>query len=251
MTKVSRQTVYSPIYRTACPCSAFSYIITFFSLYILFIACYRYFDVTFSQCVTLGSWYGRKFDWFLFCFMFSSNRHRRINLLMDILKINLHLIIERIKWEVQHYRILLVNNPWKVIEHSHQSKTKHISIQVHFNIHLNHPIQIAKNRVIMVFVSLAMKMSKVHQFIRRFGKNLIISIVKYVYSMRLIWRIIVSCFSQELLHVIAFQSDLLKKRDTRLKDLENYTDTLLVKILEQCPTILQVGNSSSTSSHRF
>ena len=57
--------------------------------------------------------------------------------------------------------------------------------------------------------------------------------------------------SQELLHVIAYQSDLLKKRDTRLKDLENYTDTLLVKILEQCPTILQVGVSSSTSSHRY
>ncbi|CAF0785166.1 unnamed protein product [Rotaria sordida] len=46
---------------------------------------------------------------------------------------------------------------------------------------------------------------------------------------------------EELLHVIAYQSDLLKKRDTRLKDLENYTDGLLVKILEQCPTILQNG----------
>jgi len=55
---------------------------------------------------------------------------------------------------------------------------------------------------------------------------------------------------EELLHVIAHQSDLLKKRDTRLKDLENYTDSLLVKILEQCPTILQVGISSSTSSYR-
>ncbi|CAF3943538.1 unnamed protein product [Rotaria sp. Silwood2] len=55
---------------------------------------------------------------------------------------------------------------------------------------------------------------------------------------------------EELLHVIAYQSDLLKKRDTRLKDLENYTDGLLVKILEQCPTILQVGTSSSTSSYR-
>ncbi|CAF1599102.1 unnamed protein product [Adineta steineri] len=46
---------------------------------------------------------------------------------------------------------------------------------------------------------------------------------------------------EELLHVIAYQSDLLKKRDTRLKDLESYTDSLLVKILEQCPTILQNG----------
>ncbi|CAF1123458.1 unnamed protein product [Adineta ricciae] len=46
---------------------------------------------------------------------------------------------------------------------------------------------------------------------------------------------------EELLHVIAYQSDLLKKRDTRLKDLENYTDSLLVKILEQCPSILQNG----------
>ncbi|CAF3387770.1 unnamed protein product [Rotaria sp. Silwood1] len=46
---------------------------------------------------------------------------------------------------------------------------------------------------------------------------------------------------EELLHIIAYQSDLLKKRDTRLKDLENYTDGLLVKILEQCPTILQNG----------
>ncbi|CAF1401428.1 unnamed protein product [Adineta steineri] len=55
---------------------------------------------------------------------------------------------------------------------------------------------------------------------------------------------------EELLHVIAYQSDLLKKRDTRLKDLESYTDSLLVKILEQCPTILQVGNSSSSSIYR-
>lgn len=55
---------------------------------------------------------------------------------------------------------------------------------------------------------------------------------------------------EELLHVIAYQSDLLKKRDTRLKDLENYTDTLLVKILEECPTILQVGVPSSRSSYR-
>jgi len=46
---------------------------------------------------------------------------------------------------------------------------------------------------------------------------------------------------EELLHVIAHQSDLLKRRDTRLKDLEHYTDSLLVKILEQCPTILQNG----------
>ena len=49
--------------------------------------------------------------------------------------------------------------------------------------------------------------------------------------------------SQELLHVIAHQSDLLKKRDTRLKDLEHYTDGLLVKIVEQCPTILQVRHA--------
>ncbi|CAF4534410.1 unnamed protein product [Rotaria socialis] len=55
---------------------------------------------------------------------------------------------------------------------------------------------------------------------------------------------------EELLHVIAYQSDLLKKRDTRLKDLESYTDSLLVKILEQCPTILQVGTYSSTSAYR-
>ena len=55
-------------------------------------------------------------------------------------------------------------------------------------------------------------------------------------------------YLKELLHVIAHQSDLLKKRDTRLKDLENYTDCLLVKILEQCPTILQVGTSSSSNA---
>jgi hypothetical protein len=53
---------------------------------------------------------------------------------------------------------------------------------------------------------------------------------------------------EELLHVIAFQSDLLKKRDTRLKDLENYTDSLLVKILEQCPTILQNGTLKYSSN---
>ncbi|CAF1007989.1 unnamed protein product [Adineta ricciae] len=46
---------------------------------------------------------------------------------------------------------------------------------------------------------------------------------------------------EELLHVIAYQSDLIKKRDTRVKDLEQYTDGLLVKIVEQCPSILQVG----------
>lgn len=59
-----------------------------------------------------------EFDWFLF----SSNHHRRINLLMGILKINLHSTIERIKWEVQHYRILLVNNQWKVNNHSNRLK---------------------------------------------------------------------------------------------------------------------------------
>ncbi|CAF0760898.1 unnamed protein product [Rotaria sordida] len=48
---------------------------------------------------------------------------------------------------------------------------------------------------------------------------------------------------EELLHVIAYQSDLIKKRDTRLKDLECYTDGLLVKIVEQCPTILQNGTT--------
>ncbi|CAF2780549.1 unnamed protein product [Rotaria sp. Silwood2] len=48
---------------------------------------------------------------------------------------------------------------------------------------------------------------------------------------------------EELLHVIAYQSDFIKKRETRLKDLEHYTDGLLVKIVEQCPTILQVGGS--------
>ncbi|CAF0947963.1 unnamed protein product [Adineta ricciae] len=47
---------------------------------------------------------------------------------------------------------------------------------------------------------------------------------------------------EELLHVIAYQSDLIKKRDTRVKDLEQYTDGLLVKIVEQCPSILQSGN---------
>ncbi|CAF3351986.1 unnamed protein product [Rotaria sp. Silwood1] len=47
----------------------------------------------------------------------------------------------------------------------------------------------------------------------------------------------------DLLHVIAYQSDLIKKREMRLKDLEYYTDGLLVKIVEQCPTILQVGGS--------
>ncbi|CAF3678199.1 unnamed protein product [Rotaria socialis] len=52
---------------------------------------------------------------------------------------------------------------------------------------------------------------------------------------------------EELLHVIAYQSDLLKKRDTRLKDLESYTDSLLVKILEQCPTILQSGTLKYSS----
>lgn len=51
-------------------------------------------------------------------------------------------------------------------------------------------------------------------------------------------------FNKELLQVIAFQNDLIKKRDTRLKDLEHYTDSLLVKIVEQCPTILQVGYST-------
>lgn len=50
--------------------------------------------------------------------------------------------------------------------------------------------------------------------------------------------------------MIAYQADLLKKRDARVKDLESYTDSLLVKILEQCPTILQVGTSSSTSLYR-
>ncbi|CAF0860781.1 unnamed protein product [Didymodactylos carnosus] len=48
---------------------------------------------------------------------------------------------------------------------------------------------------------------------------------------------------EELLHVISYQSELLKKKDTRLKDLEGYVDSLLVKILEQCPAILQVGKS--------
>ncbi|UJR10554.1 hypothetical protein I4U23_014754 [Adineta vaga] len=49
---------------------------------------------------------------------------------------------------------------------------------------------------------------------------------------------------EELLHVIAYQTDLIKKRDTRVKDLEQYTDGLLVKIVEQCPSILQVGSVS-------
>ncbi|CAF1271716.1 unnamed protein product [Adineta steineri] len=49
---------------------------------------------------------------------------------------------------------------------------------------------------------------------------------------------------EELLHVIAYQTDLIKKRDTRVKDLEHYTDGLLVKIVEQCPAILQVGSLS-------
>jgi len=51
-------------------------------------------------------------------------------------------------------------------------------------------------------------------------------------------------FNKELLQVIAYQTDVIKKRDTRLKDLEQYTDSLLVKIVEQCPTILQVGYST-------
>ena len=38
--------------------------------------------------------------------------------------------------------------------------------------------------------------------------------------------------------------DIIKKRDTRLRDLEQYTDSLLVKIVEQCPSILQVGGPS-------
>lgn len=49
---------------------------------------------------------------------------------------------------------------------------------------------------------------------------------------------------EELLQIIAYQTDVIKKRDTRLKDLEQYTDSLLVKIVEQCPTILQVGYST-------
>jgi len=51
-------------------------------------------------------------------------------------------------------------------------------------------------------------------------------------------------YFKDLLHIIAHQSDIIKKRDTRLKDLEQYTDGLLVKIVEQCPTILQVGSST-------
>ncbi|CAF3635629.1 unnamed protein product [Rotaria socialis] len=46
---------------------------------------------------------------------------------------------------------------------------------------------------------------------------------------------------EELLHVIAYQTELLRKRDTRVKDLEHYADGLLVKIVEQCPNILQNG----------
>ena len=44
--------------------------------------------------------------------------------------------------------------------------------------------------------------------------------------------------------MIAHQTDIIKKRDTRVKDLEHYTDGLLVKIVEQCPTILQVGRAA-------
>ncbi|CAF0804851.1 unnamed protein product [Didymodactylos carnosus] len=46
---------------------------------------------------------------------------------------------------------------------------------------------------------------------------------------------------EELLHLISHQNDLVKKKENRLKDLEGYVDGLLMKILEQCPTILQVG----------
>jgi hypothetical protein len=53
---------------------------------------------------------------------------------------------------------------------------------------------------------------------------------------------------KELLQLIAYQKKYLDFKETRIKDLENYIDNLVVKIIETEPLILMNASNVLTKS---